>query len=1173
MQKDSKNTGLIDTKPLPPYDGSEPYIYACYDFRDHEKVSGKIRRIQDLNYNVFYDDVESSLINLEEVLPRIDGCEAFIIFVSNNATSSDDVKGLFRYAIGEGKPMLSIYLEDESEIVMTSGWRYELLDIQKIGKWSDDLKHPRHLAGAIEKMMECSDDEIPDDPIPEDGDYIYVSYDYADSKIVSKEVRRLGNMGCRVRWDAGDEPSKIRQSNRLKLIDGSALVVAFISPNAVNSNKVAGEIRHAVDENKAILPVYIERRSEIALEGELRDCLSNLQPLFRCGLDEGEFTSRFSKSLQNFGILPKDPTNSRLVPGVGREPLPAYRGENPYIFVSYAHKDSYRVFPEIKKFQDWDYNVWYDEGIAPASEWLEDVVSHIDRCSMFVVFVTKNSVASVNVKKEIKYADHLGKPILQIFLDSFEELKTTAEWKVILNKLQGISKTTMGEEEFMFKCTDTFEKQGFDPYPDDLFKKIELKDPCDLLLENAFKYANLYSDINSQSIRPYVDEFFDNLELYSDVYGRHFFKDILKSSIDTFLDGKNLHNALDVYRIIFAIYQIGEENPVLDLVEEIGIAGKNSLIHCLNTFILGLAIYCQNENLRYAFEDMILKSGFGKYSSLAEEFLYRWAVASLLHDIYVPYEKRGKVLNRQLYRKLNRILAKDRSIDDLNDLNVIYKSDPEFSEGFRADADIDLFKPTDIMAYKICSDFEGLDFSTLRDHLNGLVKMYNEVGFEEHALVSALLVMNAYGYQIQKNARNPDFFYYQTVDSACAILLHTYYRYFLANPPFDLPRMSLCDNPLAFLLISCDEILEFYKKPEFVSDSEVNELSIGLEGNCLAISSHIRSSSFGFGFSIEPSLDDVVDIKSLFEDVKSENDNEASSDVLKFEGVSKNSMEFIEKVAIFIHHQYEPTDFNDLVPWYKMSSVRLASEVAVSLAGIGYEIAYMDDERPEVTEFSDEEIMELAVFEHEHWLEERMNRGWTYGPERDDEKRISPAIISWDELGDDFKNENIDFALKIPGIVNDLGFKIVSSKFSLLAVEIANHFNKTDYASFRDLSIYDRRFLFKKLDLVVESLFKLGYRIVDWHGGEGGKYDELSADFSRDERKYFAQAFHEGWCELYTALNWKYGEYYDEELKTHPELVSWQDLTVRSANRRINIFKRLAMSCRDAGLIIYRKDL
>ena len=39
-------------------------------------------------------------------------------------------------------------------------------------------------------------------------------------------------------------------------------------------------------------------------------------------------------------------------------PLPAYKGEEPYIFVSYAHADDGIVYPEIQWLQDQRFNVW-----------------------------------------------------------------------------------------------------------------------------------------------------------------------------------------------------------------------------------------------------------------------------------------------------------------------------------------------------------------------------------------------------------------------------------------------------------------------------------------------------------------------------------------------------------------------------------------------------------------------------------------------------------------------------------------------------------------------------------------------------------------------------------------------------------------------------------------------
>jgi hypothetical protein len=43
--------------------------------------------------------------------------------------------------------------------------------------------------------------------------------------------------------------------------------------------------------------------------------------------------------------------------------LPAYKGSEPYIFVSYSHNDSDEVMKDIAWMIEKGYRVWYDEGI------------------------------------------------------------------------------------------------------------------------------------------------------------------------------------------------------------------------------------------------------------------------------------------------------------------------------------------------------------------------------------------------------------------------------------------------------------------------------------------------------------------------------------------------------------------------------------------------------------------------------------------------------------------------------------------------------------------------------------------------------------------------------------------------------------------------------------------
>jgi len=146
-----------------------------------------------------------------------------------------------------------------------------------------------------------------------------------------------------------------------------------------------------------------------------------------------------------------------FVEGIGRMPFPAYRGNGPYIFISYAHVDSELVFPEIKDFNKNGYNVWYDEGISPGNEWTDEIADFLEGSSLFVVLITPASASSPNVLNEINYAIDEKKPFVAIHLK-----KTTlrAGIKLQIGTKQAILKYNMTDEEYLYKYTSAFERLG-----------------------------------------------------------------------------------------------------------------------------------------------------------------------------------------------------------------------------------------------------------------------------------------------------------------------------------------------------------------------------------------------------------------------------------------------------------------------------------------------------------------------------------------------------------------------------------------------------------------------------------------------------------------------------------------------------------------------------------------
>lgn len=152
------------------------------------------------------------------------------------------------------------------------------------------------------------------------------------------------------------------------------------------------------------------------------------------------------------------PKNSKLIPGIGRIPFPAYRGGDPYIFISYAHSDADRVFAEISRFNNQGYHIWYDEGIAPGNEWEDEIAKRLEGCRLFVVFITKASSDSQNVRDEIYYALDDGKDMVVIYL---EETTLSGGLRLRLGSKQAILKHKMSEDEYLYKYTEAFSRYGF----------------------------------------------------------------------------------------------------------------------------------------------------------------------------------------------------------------------------------------------------------------------------------------------------------------------------------------------------------------------------------------------------------------------------------------------------------------------------------------------------------------------------------------------------------------------------------------------------------------------------------------------------------------------------------------------------------------------------------------
>ena len=107
--------------------------------------------------------------------------------------------------------------------------------------------------------------------------------------------------------------------------------------------------------------------------------------------------------------------------------LRAYKGELPYIFVSYAHADSEKVYPLLMVLQNAGYRIWFDRGIEAGTEWSNNIAEHLSQCEAFVFFLSEKSAQSENCLDEVAFAKSHNKPALMVCLEEDVKLPAGAE--------------------------------------------------------------------------------------------------------------------------------------------------------------------------------------------------------------------------------------------------------------------------------------------------------------------------------------------------------------------------------------------------------------------------------------------------------------------------------------------------------------------------------------------------------------------------------------------------------------------------------------------------------------------------------------------------------------------------------------------------------------------------
>ena len=97
--------------------------------------------------------------------------------------------------------------------------------------------------------------------------------------------------------------------------------------------------------------------------------------------------------------------------------LAPYRGTEPYLFLSYSHRNADAAAEAIRWLKAAGFRIWYDEGVIPATEWDENIAQAIENCDYLIALISEAYLSSSNCLDELNYARDRNIPLLLIYLE------------------------------------------------------------------------------------------------------------------------------------------------------------------------------------------------------------------------------------------------------------------------------------------------------------------------------------------------------------------------------------------------------------------------------------------------------------------------------------------------------------------------------------------------------------------------------------------------------------------------------------------------------------------------------------------------------------------------------------------------------------------------------------
>lgn len=317
-----------------------------------------------------------------------------------------------------------------------------------------------------------SDDEMfhikkaPIDAYEGKDDYVFVTYSHKDAELVFPNLKMFDLMGINIFYDEGLPSGSSWFETLENKIKHSSLLIPFMSQNTVDSKPSRKEIFLAFRSDIPILPIYLKPTT---LEKGLDLAIGDEQSIYQYSMSAEKYLEMCIREFKRHGVLKEKITTPEPHKRRGRffgmhMPAP----QNPqtilnstpliilpddYIYVSYPHENIDLVVPDLEQFQKDGFAIKTDKGIDFNDRWKYNIYKLIKNSSLFVFYITNDSVQLERTLMELKMAQELNKDICAISLE-----KTDVELPISEDKI--IKKYQMDEIEFKNTYAKLFEMKS-----------------------------------------------------------------------------------------------------------------------------------------------------------------------------------------------------------------------------------------------------------------------------------------------------------------------------------------------------------------------------------------------------------------------------------------------------------------------------------------------------------------------------------------------------------------------------------------------------------------------------------------------------------------------------------------------------------------------------------------